>query len=316
MRYPGLKHIFFIGLFLPILTHCHSGDGEPAITESTYESGPFEVIGFVDNSILDEISGMETAADGSFFVHNDEGDPVVHVVDPTGRYRAEIRLDDAKNRDWEDITIIPGEEHRWVVGGDIGDNQARYKTIRLYFFHEPLPDEDGTFPDEVNVLHRTKLRYPDGPRDCESMAYDPASDQILFMTKRDKPPRLYGIPLETALNEKSAELQFLGEVPTFTPPTTEEKLRGGKKAKWLSQPTGMDISEDGLLAAVITYRSLYLFSREPEESWIEAFNRKPREFPGPPGIYEEAVTIDDDTVNVHVTTEKIPTPIHRLPIPQ
>jgi hypothetical protein len=272
-------------------------------------------VGYVDNPILDEISGIETARDGGFFVHNDEGKPLLHVIDEHGFYQASIELEGAKNRDWEDITVIPHQNNQWVVVGDIGDNEARYQTIRLYFVPEPVLDEEGKYPVKLEVAHRTKLKYPDGPRDCEAMAYDPGSGQILFMTKRDKIPRLYGLPVETALSQKSAELKFLSEVPTFTPPTAAEKLRSGKKALWLSQPTGMDISEDGLLASVITYRSLYLFIREPDETWVQAFQKKPLEFVGPPGVYDEAVAIDPGSTTLHVTTERVPTPLYKMSIP-
>ena len=295
-------------VLLILLAGCDSND---LLHPGKETEGFFELIGYVDNPKLDEISGMETTADGGFYVHNDEGKPHLYVLNEKGMYRGKVKLDDAKNRDWEDITSIPVESERWVVVGDIGDNQARYKTIRLYFLKEPEFGPDGEVPDEVKVQHRLKARYPDGPRDCEAMAYDAGSDQILFMTKRDKPPRLYALPLQDALNQDSVELKFLAEVPTFTPATAGEKLRSGKKAEWLSQPTGMDISEDGLLAAIITYRSMYLFSREEGESWAQAFQKKPIEKYGPPGVYEEAITIDESGNRVVITTEKIPTPVYQ-----
>ena len=42
----------------------------------------------------------------------------------------------------------------------------------------------------------------------------------------------------------------------------------------------LDISSDGRRAAVITYRSLYLFERAADESWAEAFRKVPLEFIG------------------------------------
>jgi len=137
----------------------------------------------------------------------------------------------------------------------------------------------------------------------------------LLMSKRDQPPRLYGIPLDLALWSHEADLEFLGEVPGFRPPTKADILRHPRRGLWVSQPTGMDISPDGRLAAVLTYRSLYLFRREGAENWTDAFQRQPVEIIGPPGAHDEAVTFSPDGRSVYVTTEKRPAPLYRLDLP-
>jgi hypothetical protein len=301
--------------FASLVLHLAACGLESEPDEDAGSSGPFELAGFVNNPALDEISGIETARNGDFYVHNDEGKPLLYVIDNRGTFRTAIELEGARNRDWEDLTIAALPERRWLVAGDIGDNDAVRKSVRLYFAVEPSADADGGYPDRLEVSHEVSIRYPDGPRDCEALAYDPGSGLLLFMTKRDRIPRLYGVPLDEALGRESAELEFLAEVPTLSPPTAAEILRGGKKAFWLSQPTGMDISADGSTAAIITYRSLYLYTREAGESWADAFQRKPREYPGPPGVYEEAVTIDGTSGAVYITTERIPTPLYRLRTP-
>ncbi len=72
-----------------------------------------------------------------------------------------------------------------------------------------------------------RLAYPDGPRDCESMAYDPAGKQILLLSKRDKPARLYAVDLETALTEGDAELKFLGTISKLRPPSSSDRFHWG-----------------------------------------------------------------------------------------
>ena len=74
----------------------------------------------------------------------------------------------------------------------------------------------------------------------------------------------------------------------------------------------MDISADGRMAAVLTYRSLYLFQREEGETWAEAFQRQPDEIVGPPGVHDEGVTFSQDGKSVYLTTERQPAPIYRL----
>lgn len=307
-----MSNKFAFILILSILSGCDAGAGSstsPPLDEA------FQQIAMINSPVLDEISGIQSGADGDFFVHNDEGKARLHVIDLDGRHVSTMGIRDAKNRDWEDITRIRRGDERLIVLGDTGDNKTRYKTIRLYFVMEPRRDEQGAYPEKLDLMHKLKARYPDGARDCEAMAYDPSSDRILFLSKRDKIPRLYGLQVDKALSMKEAELDFLAEVSTFRPPSTEDIMRSGKRARWISQPTGMDISEDGKEAAVITYRSLYHWTREDDESWAEAFQKTPSEFMGPPGYHDEAVTFGPDPDEVFVTSEGVPTPLYRLQVP-
>jgi hypothetical protein len=311
-RFKVLKNHFallFLGL---MLSACDSGEAPPEAAEM---SPVFELSALVKERKLDEISGIQLGADADFFVHNDEGKPLLHVVNTNGQHMAAIHIKKAKNRDWEDITRIPRETGNLLVIGDTGDNNARHKSARLFFVEEPRRDENGRYPEKIKLEHKLKIRYPDGPRDCESIAWDSASEQILFMSKRDVPPRLYGLSLDVALDQEEVELEFLAELPPFRPPTRKDILLGGKRGGWVSQPTGMDISADGTQLAVITYRSLYLWSREEGESWPQALQRAPAEFVGPPGLHDEAVSFGSDQNEVYVTTEGVPAPIYRFTPP-
>jgi hypothetical protein len=248
-------------------------------------------------------------------VHNDEGKAEIHVIDLQGELLATVRVGKKKEVKWrnpEDLTSLPGADGPVLVLADMGDNENQRKSIRLLMIPAPVPDSSGDYPERIKLLHSIKLIYPDGPRDCEALSYDPSSDQILFLTKRDQPPRLYGLSAERAMAETAATLEFLGEVPGFRPPTPMDLLRNPERGAWVSQPTGMDINSDGTLAAVITYRSLYLFSRESGESWPAAFTRQPLEFEGPPGTHDEAVGFSPDQRSVIVTTEGKSAPIFRL----
>jgi hypothetical protein len=211
---------------------------------------------------------------------------------------------------------VPHGDRRLLAVGDFGDNQQRRSSIQIYFVALPeAPGSAGQAPTEIKPNHRLELTYPDGPRDCEAMAYDASSGQILLLTKRDKPPRLYGVGVEQALDSKKLELQFLGATAPFRAPTRDDMRRLGKDAAWISQPTGLDINADASMAAVITYRSLYLFSRQPGETWAEAFSKTPREFLGPISRDEEAIAFDSDMAALLITTEGLPAPIYRVALP-
>lgn len=271
----------------------------------------FTTVGTLENSRINEASGLQKGKNGLFFTHNDEKRDVF-IIDEEGRHLGAFKLDGSKSRDWEDITRVPGEKGPLLVIADTGDNRNKRKDVELYFFPEPGLDD---LEEDPEVLHKLSLHYPGGPRDVEAVAYDSSSDRILFLSKRDVPPRLYAVRLEDALAKKELEAEFLAEVPGFRPPTKQDILTSAKRGMWVSQPTGMDISPDGRMAAVITYRSLYLFERMNEESWAEAFQRPPLEVVGPPGTHDEAVAFSADGKTIFVTTERRPAPIYRLELP-
>ena len=303
-------------LSVACLPGCGDG-GDGAVGDSLAprqeSDGPrnYKLAGRLESRRLIEASGIQAGANGAFFLHNDDG-TLLFFADASGRDLGSRTVADAKSRDWEDITRVPGPDGPLLVIGDIGDNRQVRGRVSLYF----LPEPELTNPTaEVRVEHRLRFSYPDGPRDVESMAYDPDGGRILLLSKRDQPPRLYALPLELALWQHELVAEFLGEVPGFRPPTRGDILRNPRRGLWVSQPTGMDISPDGRMAAVITYRSLYLFRREATESWVEAFGKPPEEFIGPPGSHDEAVSFSLDGRSIFVAAEGQRAPLFRLDLP-
>jgi len=273
-----------------------------------------ERTGWLASDEIMEASGMQASYSraGDFFIHNDEGEPVLYAIDESGADIGSIIIVPAKNKDWEDITSVPVANGRWLAVGDIGDNQAKRKSIKLYFVEEPTTGKHDRYSGRLDLKHSLNLTYPDGPRDCESLAYDPVDNQILLLSKRDKPARLYAVGLETALTEANAELKFLGTIATLRPPTSNDRFKFGGRTDFISQPTGFDISADGTEAVVITYRSLYRFQRDPGEDWLSALQKKPDEVVGPPAVQNEAIGYSVDGKAIYVTTEKKPAPVYRI----
>ena len=294
----------FLLVFL-LLAGC--GPAEPP--GASRRTGPeFTMTGKLESEKIDEASGLQAGRDGVFFLHNDDG-TYLYAIDQSGRDLGRMNVKEAGDKDWEDMTRVIGDDGPLLVIGDTGDNLQVRKKVSLYFVREPMP---GEFNTDLELAHKVDVRYPDGPHDVESLAYDSSSDMLLLLSKRDQPPRLYGVPLDLALWEDKVEAVLLAEVPVFRPPTQKDMLLNPGRGMWISQPTGMDISADGGTAAVITYRSLYVFKRENGETWPEAFQRTPVEYLGPPGSYEEAVCFGHDPGSIFITTERRPAPIYRL----
>ncbi|MEE4173104.1 MAG: hypothetical protein V2I57_02510 [Xanthomonadales bacterium] len=267
--------------------------------------GPFRLVANAESGRLDEISGLAVSGvdPALLWTHNDDGAPRVHALGADGSDRGFFDIRDGVNVDWEDMTRIPTEGADLLVLADIGDNDARRTNVWLYLVPEPEADEDGRYAGEVDALNWISVTYPDGPRDAESIAWDPVQNRLLILTKRDQPPRLYALDGEVALNEREATLVFLGEVDTLRPPTLSDQSAFGSRAAWVSQPTALTISPDGRRAALLTYRSLYLYDLSANGDWATAFRNAPVEIPGPDGAREEAVTFSTDGSTVWISSE-------------
>jgi len=310
---PARKSLLATATALLLLNACELQTGQPD-KASAPPPVTLEQTGWLASDELMEASGLQAshARAGDFFVHNDSGEPLLYAIDETGRDLGAIAVVPARNRDWEDITSVPVGNGRWIVVGDIGDNMAKRKDIRLYFIEEPKTGKFDRYSGEAILKHALNLTYPDGPRDCESMAYDPVDRQILLLSKRDNPPRLYAVDLDTALNQGQAELRYLGSIAKLRPPTSRDRFQFGGRTDFISQPTGMDISPDGSEMAVITYRSLYRYQRKSGQDWLGVMQGKPEEVVGPPAVQNEAVAYSIDGRGIYVTTEKRPAPVYRF----
>ena len=115
---------------------------------------------------------------GDFFLHNDEGEPVLYAIDESGADLGTVTIVPAKNKDWEDITSIPVDEDRWIVVGDIGDNKAKRKSIKLYFAQEPKTGEHERYSGRIDLKHTLRLEYPDKARDCGQWHMTPSASNF------------------------------------------------------------------------------------------------------------------------------------------
>jgi hypothetical protein len=148
----------------------------------------FKMTGKLESEKLDEASGIQAGNDGKDKTR-------IFAIDETGRDLGEMKVKSTGIKDWEDITRVMGEDGPLLVIADTGDNSQGRKKTSLYFVSEPSA---GNYDGDLKVVHKVDVRYPDKPHDVEAVAYDSSSDMILFLTKRDHPPRLYGIPLDLA----------------------------------------------------------------------------------------------------------------------
>ncbi|MDJ0699292.1 MAG: endonuclease/exonuclease/phosphatase family protein [Woeseiaceae bacterium] len=257
------------------------------------------IAGHIESDRLDEASGLARSGRDAnlFWSMNDDGPAVLYALDREGRKRGRVGIRGAENRDWEDLASFELDGVPYLLVADIGDNETRRKKSTLYVIEEPDPATD-----KVDIAWRIDFRYPDGARDAESVAVDVERGQVLLLTKRDIPPLVYALPLRPD-GDDTVEAERLGGLETLRRPKRVDVQSATFTKDWHWQPTAMDIGSDNRLAIVLTYADIYVYRRDPSESWYEAIARPPLSL-GLRGIHNaESIAIAADGKTALVTTE-------------
>jgi len=234
-------------------------------------------------SQIDEASGLTRSIqhEGLYWTHNDNinlpasnrsGPPILFAVQADGRLAGQITLANTRKRDWEAITHAYWNGKPVLLVGDIGDNRETHPDYRILLVEEPAQLHPSA---TVPVLGQIRFRYPDRSYDAEAMVYDREADRILIMTKRRKKPMLYELPLEPT-GDRIIEAVPVAELEGFKPRDPITWLLNPLIGPFAHQPTGMDISPDQREMAILTYSTVYRFSREEGEPWGHALKRRPR----------------------------------------
>lgn len=257
------------------------------------------VTGQLKNKQLNEVSGI--AASGIFkdiyYVHNDSGDTSrIFSISPDGKLKNTIYFNgDPKETlgvgDCEDIAVGPGPMagKSYVYVGDIGDNYAGRKYISIYRLAEnPAWTKDSLIKATAIPLH---LKYPDGPKDAETLMIDPIEKLICIVSKRKDTVGVYTTPLnykpnDTVVLTKRCKLFF----------------EGIKPLKWI---TAGDISKDGRQILLKNYEKVYYWQRTPKEHIWQVMQNPPRELPYQSEKQGEAIGFTPDGKGYYTISEGV-----------
>jgi hypothetical protein len=181
---------------------------------------------------------------GVIWTHNDSGgDPELFAVDPLGQLVGRLTVTGAGAVDWEDIALAECAVGDCLYVGDIGDNAADRSSIELYRIPEPDPRIEGFASAE-----RFRVRYPDGPRDSESLFVLPGERIHLVTRGRGAPIVVYEYP-GSLRSEEVVELRAVRTL-SETPVPREDQV------------TGADASRDGRWVALRTSTALLLYTAD------------------------------------------------------
>jgi hypothetical protein len=281
-----------------------------AFAEHRHVQQKLDITGRLQDKHMDEISGIAASGihSGIYYVHNDSGDTSrFFAITPLGKIESVIYFKgDPKEKqavlDCEDITVGPGpvKGKSYVYMGDIGDNGSVRKYITVYRMEEQKSWIGTDSVLKVNPVP-VHFKYPDGPRDAETLMIDPIEKLIYIVSKRTDSVAVYTAPLSFKANDtltltKRCKIYF----------------NGFKPFKWI---TAGDISKDGQQVLLKDYVKVYYWKREDKEPIWKTMQRKPAELPYQQEKQGEAIGFTPDGKGYYTTSEGVFAPIYYYTVP-
>ncbi|MCK7594153.1 hypothetical protein [Pseudomarimonas salicorniae] len=260
-----------------------------------------------------EISGFAASHrhPGIIWTHNDSGDRAkLFALDPRGEVRATLHLRGARNLDWEDMALQRHPDGDLLLIADTGDNGGLRQELTIYAVREPATLQDG----RPQVHWKMRFRWPDGARDCEALAVDQSTGELLLVSKKRVPPELFRLPAAPR-GDQVEVAEALGTLRGIEQPTAADLERNPVYGRYRSQITSAAVSPDNRWLAVLNYRRVTLYPRSPGQSWTSAAAREPIVLAFPWLPQAEAVTFSADGLSLLIGSEKLPVPLIALPVP-
>lgn len=273
-----------------------------------------QIAGVLRDARLSEVSGLAVSQRDAarLWLHNDSGNRAeVFAVDTKGALQARVLITGVKPLDWEDMSSFTLSGRPYLLIADTGDNGAVRKSGELIVIEEPALGP-ATAPQALQATPawRIRFRYADAPHDVEAVAVDAAANRVLLLTKRTDPPQLWSLPLRPA-GDAEHVAQHVGNLAVSDEAAPAASFQRRLQPR---RPTGLAISRDGRSAAVLTYTSVWRYTRTATNAWEQALARKPQVFPLGLLAQAEAVAVSYDGAAIYVTGERWPAPLLRIDI--
>jgi hypothetical protein len=265
---------------------------------------------------VNEISGMALSRrnDALLWVVNDsDNGSALYALDPHGDVRRRVVVDGVDNLDWEDLDAFTLDGRHYLMVADAGDNGGVRHELSLIVIEEP--DAALLAQDEPHVAPAwtIRMRWPDGPRDCEATAVDTARREVLLLSKKRVPAQLFRVPLDRPADSTQVRVaEEIARVEGIPQPTAAQLARDFDFWRWRGQVTGMDLDPAGRRLLVLTYMDGLLYERADGEPWRDALRRTPLRLGLPTLPQGEAIAFDRHGRSIWATTEKLPAPLIRL----
>lgn len=188
-------------LCIPVLSACHQEDQRDFAYDIDYTAlvSTAKPLAEVADDRLNEVSGMIVSRKnpGFLWVHNDSGDEAnLYLIDLQAQIVMTVRLAGIEATDWEDMAWRDHQGTSQLIIGDIGDNSGVRPHVSLHIIEEPLYRGEETLVIPHSEITTLTLRYKNGPRDAESLAFNHLSSKAVIVSKREKRALIYEFSLD------------------------------------------------------------------------------------------------------------------------
>lgn len=205
-----MNPVHLCALLTTFLAGCKQGPYHSDINQKLFQPG--ESVGVIADADLKEASGIEASHlnPGMYWTHNDSGGAAkLYLIDRNGILHMTVKLQGARNRDWEDLTLIKGEK-TYLYIGDIGDNLGKRKSLRIYKIEEPKYEGQKELEIEKEAVETMNFTYENGARDAETLLSGTREDELIIVSKRDTDCLVYDF--EFVRSKEIIELEPIGKI--------------------------------------------------------------------------------------------------------
>ncbi|MBD0777117.1 hypothetical protein HPE56_04855 [Maribacter sp. ANRC-HE7] len=198
---------------------------------------------------LKENSGMVTLNDSLVWLVEDHGNKnLIYQVDLQGNLLRELKVDNAHNEDWEDLTKDLNQN---VFIGDFGNNDNKRKDLTIYKIPNPeIAKGKKIKAEKIKFSYPNQKEFPPSKVEMnfDAEAFFHYNDAFYIISKnRTKPftgiASIYKVPAKPGTYKAASVGEF------FT-----------CKQEGECRVTAADISPDGSTIALLGYGKLWLFS--------------------------------------------------------
>ena len=257
------------------------------------------------DGVAPESSGIAASATvpGAFFVVDDgTGADEIDAVASDGSLLARLKIAGMSARNAEALSAGPcgSRPGRCLYIGDVGDNDAKRRSITIYRVDEPSLSAPVSAPRAPLAADAWRYTYPDGPHNAEALVALPKGS-LLVLTKSAPDPATGQVPAHRIYRAPAGGgvLTYLSSYRPPEPAAPAQSLVTGTVVTDASYSPGRML--------LLTYDEVieYLAPRtgfDPATfpSWPH------HELPAPPMIQSEGITADLTGCGYEVTSEEGP----------
>ena len=238
----------------------------------------------IENQEITESSGLACSTRNKkiLWTHNDSGHmPIIYALNNHGRDLGSYFIDGVESIDWEDMDAFEYQGRHYLLIADTGDNFRVLWEHRIFIVDEPTVAQQlhPTLTPAWTIVYQ----FENGRSyDVEAAAVDEQRNKVILLTKRHKPTLMFELPLKPEKPEQVVQAVKVAELP------------------YIKNPSAVDISPDGRIMSINSYRRIHRFSRKtPQDPWHYQYSLKYK-----PMFQPEAMCLSRDSKNYYVTSEK------------